>query len=32
MRGQTKEAWEHLCEQAAVEQDADKLMQLVKMG
>lgn len=29
MRGKTKEVWEHLCEQAIVEQDPHKLMQLV---
>jgi hypothetical protein len=30
MKGKTKELWEHYCEQAAVEQDPDKLMQLVE--
>lgn len=30
MKGEKKEIWMHLCEQAAVEQDADKLMDLIK--
>jgi hypothetical protein len=30
MRGKTKEAWQQLCEQAAAEQDPDKLLELVK--
>jgi hypothetical protein len=30
MRGKTKELWEQFCEQAAVEQDPEKLIQLVK--
>ncbi|MGH9514313.1 MAG: hypothetical protein ACRD3P_01375 [Terriglobales bacterium] len=30
MKGQRKEQWMHLCEQAANEQDPDKLMDLVK--
>ena len=30
MRGNTKELWEQFCEQAAVEQDPDKLVQLAK--
>jgi hypothetical protein len=30
MKGKTKETWEHFCEQAAVEQDPDKLLELVK--
>jgi hypothetical protein len=30
MRGKTKELWEQFCEQAAVEQDPEKLMQLAK--
>jgi hypothetical protein len=29
MQGQTKEHWMELCEQAAVEQDSDKLLQLI---
>lgn len=29
MKGKAKELWEYYCEQAAVEQDPDKLMQLV---
>jgi hypothetical protein len=29
MRGKTKELWEQFCEQAAVEQDPDKLIKLV---
>jgi len=28
--GNTKERWRELCEQASVEQDPDKLLQLVK--
>ncbi len=30
MKGEKKEIWMHLCEQAAVEQDPDKLMDLIK--
>jgi malate synthase len=30
MKGETKETWEYFCEQAAVEQDPDKLLELVK--
>lgn len=30
MKGEKKEIWMHLCEQAAIEQDADKLMDLIK--
>jgi hypothetical protein len=30
MRGKTKELWEQFCEQAAVEQDPEKLVQLAK--
>lgn len=30
MQGKAKEAWMHLCEQATIEQDADKLLELVK--
>ncbi len=30
MKGEKKEIWMHLCEQAAIEQDADKLMELIK--
>ena len=30
MKGKTKELWKYYCEQAAVEQDPDKLMQLVQ--
>ena len=30
MQGETKERWMELCEQAAVEQDADKLMKLIQ--
>jgi hypothetical protein len=29
MNGQTKEVWKQFCEQAAVEQDPDKLIRLV---
>jgi UDP-N-acetylglucosamine 2-epimerase len=29
MQGKTKEAWRHVCEQAAIEHDPDKLMELV---
>jgi hypothetical protein len=28
-QGKTKETWMHLCEQAAIEQDPDKLLALV---
>lgn len=30
MKGEKKEIWMHLCEQAAIEHDADKLMELIK--
>jgi hypothetical protein len=30
MEGKTKERWMYFCEQAAVEQDPDKLLQLVE--
>ena len=30
MKGEKREIWMHLCEQAAVEQDPDKLMDLIK--
>ena len=30
MQGEIKERWEKLCEQAAKEQDHDKLMQLIE--
>jgi hypothetical protein len=30
LKGEKKEIWMHLCEQAAIEQDADKLMDLIK--
>jgi hypothetical protein len=30
MKGEKKEQWMRLCEQAATEQDADKLMELVR--
>lgn len=30
MRGRTEEAWRRFCERAAVEQDPDKLLELVK--
>ena len=30
MKGKTKELWEQFCERAAVEQDPEKLVQLVK--
>jgi len=30
MKGKTKELWEYYCEQATIEHDPDKLMQLVK--
>ena len=30
MKGETKELWYQLCEQAAVEQDSAKLFELVK--
>ena len=30
LKGEKKEIWMHLCEQAAIEQDADKLMELIK--
>jgi hypothetical protein len=29
MRGKVRERWMHLCEQAALEQDPEKLMELV---
>ena len=30
MRGETAERWQKLCEQAAVEQDREKLMRLIE--
>lgn len=30
MKGEKKEIWMHLCEQAVVEQDPEKLMDLIK--
>jgi hypothetical protein len=30
LKGEKKEIWMHLCEQAAIEQDADKLVDLIK--
>jgi hypothetical protein len=30
MQGPTKERWQELCERAAIEQDSDKLLELVK--
>ena len=30
MKGEKREIWMHLCEQAAVEQDPNKLMDLIK--
>ena len=30
MKGKTRELWEYYCEQAAIEQDPDTLMQLVQ--
>jgi len=30
VQGETKERWRQLCEQAAVEKDAEKLLELVK--
>ncbi len=30
MQGPTRERWHQLCEQAAVEQDPDRLMQLIQ--
>ena len=30
MKGEKKEIWMQLCERAATEQDADKLMELIK--
>jgi hypothetical protein len=30
MKGETREAWEQYCAQAAVEQNPDKLLELVK--
>lgn len=30
MQGETREQWHALCEQAAVEQDPEKLMELVR--
>ena len=30
MQGKTKEVWKQLCEQAAAEQDPDKLLELVR--
>jgi hypothetical protein len=29
MRGETKERWQNLCEQAAIEQDPERLMDLI---
>jgi hypothetical protein len=30
MKGETRERWMHLCEEAALEQDPEKLMELVR--
>lgn len=30
MKGEKREIWMHLCEQAAVEQDPDKLLDLIR--
>jgi hypothetical protein len=30
MKGETGERWKHLCEQAAVEQDSEKLLELTQ--
>ena len=30
MKGETRELWQRLCEQAAVEQDSEKLLQLTR--
>lgn len=30
MQGETKQRWEQLCEQAAVEQDPEKFFELIK--
>jgi hypothetical protein len=30
MQGETKQRWEELCEQAAIEQDPDKFFQLIR--
>ena len=30
MQGETKERWQQLCEQAAVEQDPEKLLKLIE--
>jgi hypothetical protein len=30
LKGEKREIWMHLCEQAAIEQDPDKLMDLIK--
>jgi hypothetical protein len=30
LKGEKKEIWMHLCEQAAIEQDPEKLMDLIK--
>ena len=30
MQGPVKERWQHLCEQAAIEQDPQKLLELVR--
>ena len=30
MKGEKKEIWMHLCERAAIEQDPDKLMDLIR--
>ena len=30
MQGQTREGWERLCQQAAIEQDPERLMSLIE--
>ena len=30
MKGETRELWQRVCEQAAVEQDSEKLLQLTR--
>ena len=30
MQGQTRESWERLCQQAAIEQDPERLMSLIE--
>jgi len=30
MQGQTRECWERLCQQAAIEQDPERLMSLIE--